>query len=69
MNFREIFVVSLVGIAICCLGPYLVSLIVALTFAIPLWLTGQLGGWGWWLLSVPILLTVLAWRRYKRREL
>jgi len=64
MNSWKIIIPAFVALAICCLGPWLITLIGAGL----LWLAASLGEFGWLIVPGAILLIVLAWRKRRNRQ-
>lgn len=64
MNSLKIIIPALVAFAICCLGPWLITLVGAGL----LWLAASLGEFGWLIVPGAILLIVLVWREHHKRR-
>jgi hypothetical protein len=64
MDSWKIIIPALIALAICCLGPWLITLVGALV----LWLAASLGEFGWVIVPGAILLIVLAWRGPRKRQ-
>jgi len=64
MTWWKIMIPALIALAICCLGPWLITL----GGAGLLWLAASLGEFGWLIVPGAILLIVLAWRAQRNRR-
>lgn len=64
MNSWKIIIPALVAFAVCCLGPWLITLAGALV----LWLAASLGEFGWLIVPGAIIAMVLVWREHGKRR-
>jgi len=63
-NSRKIIIPAVVAVAICCLGPWLITL----AGAGLLGLAASLGEFGWLIVPGVILLIVLTWQEHGKRR-
>ncbi len=64
MNSWKIMIPAVVAVAVCCLGPWLITL----AGAGLLWLAASLGEFGWLIVPGAIIAMVLVWREHKKRQ-